>query len=127
MAYKLFLSRAKAGEAVAQHYLGTMHYLGLIEKRNLKKARSWFEKAAKQKLASAQLNLAMVIEQQATEANDFLDSYKWYYAAHENGNQEAEKRLKHLLQHHRIFHNQRVYAQKEMRPYINFKQDDKSE
>lgn len=126
-AYKLFLSRAKAGEASAQNYLGMIYYLGLINKRDVKKASVWFEKAAKQKHSAAQLNYGMVIEQQATEADQYLESYKWYYAAHENGSKEAEKRITHLLEHHRIFHNQRAFAQKQMDPYIDFTNKEKHE
>ena len=121
-ALELFKFRAKSGDAEAQNYLGMIYYLGLTDDRNLNQARSWFEKAAKQKHPAAQLNYGMVIEQQAVEAVDFLESYKWYFAAHANGSKEAEKRIQHLLEHHRIFHNQRTYAQKEMVPYINFDQ-----
>ncbi len=119
-AYELFKPRAKAGEADAQAYLGLMHYLGLVGKRDLQKAGIWFEKAAKQKHPGAQLNYALVIEELAKESKDHIEAYKWYYVAYENGNQEAEKHLKMLVEKQRIFHNQQVYAQKEMEQYIDY-------
>ena len=119
-AFEAFLPLAKEGDAEAQHYIGLIYYLGLIKRRDLSKAEQWFKAAAVQKHASAQLNYAMILEQRAKQDIDFLEAYKWYYAAYENGHPGAEKRIRHLLDIHRIFHNQRVYAQKDMEPYIDY-------
>ena len=73
-AYELFKPRAKAGEADAQAYLGLMHYLGVLDKRDLQKAAIWFEKAAKQKHPGAQLNYGLVIEELADESKDYIEA-----------------------------------------------------
>ena len=124
-ALEVFLPQAKSGDREAQNYLGMIYYMGLVGRRDLEKAEHWFAKAAKLKQPSAQLNYGMLIEQRAKEASEFLESYQWYYAAYENGNPRAERRIQHLLKNHRIFHNQRVFAQKQMQPYIDYSRQQK--
>ena len=42
-----WLPLAEAGDATAQNYIGTHHYLGLGVKRNLRQATQWFEQSAR--------------------------------------------------------------------------------
>ncbi len=121
-AFSLFKPLAEEGDPEAQNYLGMIYYLGLHGHRDAVKAESWFEKAAKQKHASAQLNFGMMIENNATKPLDFVTSYMWYFAAGENGNKKAEKRIQHLVEHHRLFGTQRSYAEKQAVVYINYNQ-----
>ena len=123
-AYKLFLPLPKSGDADAQNYLGIIYYLGLLGHHDRKRALEWYEKAAKQKHASAQLNLGRLIERKADQPGDYMRAYMWYYSAMENGNEDAKKSIRLLLETLKLFPNQVRYAEKEAIQYIRKKAKD---
>lgn len=52
------LKRAEGGDAIAQNLLGTLYQLGSGTASNLETASAWYERAAAQGHAAAQVNLA---------------------------------------------------------------------
>src|SRR5262249_40452283 len=51
---------AKSGQAFAQNQLGLVSAVELEKGRNIRDARSWFERAARRGYAPAQVNLAVI-------------------------------------------------------------------
>lgn len=117
-AYELFLPLAKNGDANAQNHLGIIYYLGLLGEHDMEKAFFWYEKAAVQKHADAQLNLGRMIEANADKPGDYMKAYMWFYASKKNGNLNAEKNITMLLDTLKIFPNQAIYGEKNAIPYI---------
>lgn len=105
-AHSLWLPLAKAGDPVAQNYIGIIHYLGLGRDRDYKVAKQWFEKSAVSGFADAQYNLGVMYENGESVEKDYVIAYKWLYLAKENGNTHAEKRMQGMAEEHKLFPNQ---------------------
>ncbi len=105
-AFALWSPLAKAGDSLAQNYMGIHYYLGLGKKRNYKLAKQWFEKAAGNGFADAQYNLGVMYENGQAVKADYVTAYMWFYLANKNSNRNAAKRMQSMGDDHKLFPNQ---------------------
>jgi TPR repeat protein len=86
---------AELGDAAAQHALGMMFLNGsnTLTQDNAK-AVMWFRMAADQECASSQFNLGLCYAHGDGVPQDFEKATKWWQIAAENGNAQAEERLR---------------------------------
>lgn len=117
-AYAHWLPRAERGEPLAQNYMGIHYYLGLGTRRDLKRAREWYEKAAIQGYPDAQFNLGLMYENGMGVEQDYLAAFKWFVAAYEQGNDNALKHMKRISEEHKLMPNQMTRAHELAKPYI---------
>lgn len=79
-----------------------IYYLGLGQRRDFQKALVWFEKAAKKGFADAQYNLGGMYENGEHVKKDYFKAYMWLFAAYNNGNLDAVKRLTAIASEHKL-------------------------
>ena len=116
--YAIWMTRAGQGDAEAQNYIAIHYYLGLGQRRDFQKALAWFEKAAKKGFADAQYNLGGMYENGEYVKKDYFQAYMWLFAAHNNGNPHAAKRLIAIASEHKLLGNQVTYAEAQGKKYI---------
>jgi TPR repeat protein len=83
---------AEYADADAKYHLGLMYQNGYRVPQDVHKAKDWFENAAKQEDARAQLALAKLLE----EGHD-RSALVWYQRAAEQGNRDAQRALGRLF------------------------------
>jgi len=81
---------AEQGEAVAQHFLGTMYDSGQGVPQDAEAAVKWFRLAAEQGYAKSQLNLGIKYALGEGAAQDDKAAAKWYHRAAEQGSAAAQ-------------------------------------
>jgi TPR repeat protein len=119
--FNLWLPLAIKGDVEAQNYVAIHYYLGLGRKRNFKVAKEWFEKAAQSNYSDAQYNLGVMYENGESIKKDYINAYKWFYLANENGNINAVKRMQAIGEEHKLFPNQINHAIELSRLAVNKK------
>ncbi|HHF4078950.1 TPA: tetratricopeptide repeat protein [Haemophilus influenzae] len=92
-AFKLWLSLAEQGNAIAQFNLGLMYINGQGVKQDDFEAVKWFRKAAEQGYANAQINLGVMYKKGRGVKQDDVEAMKWYRQAAEQGNANAQALL----------------------------------
>jgi len=117
-AYNLWEPLANKGDLTAQNYIGIHHYLGLGTSRNLRLAKTWFEKAAIKGFADAQYNLGVMYENGEFVKQDYVIAYMWFYLANQNGNSNAAKHMEGMAEEHKLFPNQMKHAVELSREYF---------
>ena len=96
-AYQALLQRAQAGDAGAQHDLGTaLAEGGFGLQKDAAQAVQWFRKAAAQGHAAAQLQLARMCRDGIGVPQDKAEAAVWYRKAAEQDDVEAQKALAHM-------------------------------
>ena len=96
-AYQALLQRAQAGDAGAQHDLGTaLAEGGFGLQKDAAQAVQWFRKAAAQGHAAAQLQLARMCRDGTGVPQDKAEAAVWYRKAAEQDDVEAQKALAHM-------------------------------
>ncbi len=89
-----FFILAKNGDAKAQYNVALMYARGEGAQPDMKKATVWYEKAAKQGLASAQYNLAQLYHSLGDKEDHAYEKAKyWYEKAAEQGIMQAYNNL----------------------------------
>ena len=82
-------------------------------------ANKWFKKAALVGFPDAQYNLGVMYENGEFVKQDLITASMWFYAASENGNKNAMKRIHGLLNHDKVFPNQFNHAKTLAEKYIS--------
>ena len=118
VAYKLFRTRAEAGDAQAQNYLGMHYYLGLGVQRDWQQALQWYDKAATQGDPRAQLNYGLMFQNGYGVSPDMVAAFTWYYAAYRQGSKTARYYLDALAADNLLSPIQIDYAKVQAEPYI---------
>ncbi len=77
-ALKIWLPRAKAGDAEAQAYVGEIYEKGLGLMPNYQLAVQWYQKAAQQGNTRAQINLGYLYERGLGVEKDIAKAMQWY-------------------------------------------------
>jgi predicted nucleic acid-binding Zn-ribbon protein len=77
-ALKIWLPKAKEGDAAAQLYVGEIFEKGLGEQTDYQAAAQWYEKAAAQGNFQAQLNLGHLYEKGLGVAQNQETAMRWY-------------------------------------------------
>jgi TPR repeat protein len=85
LAYKEFLSAAKAGHGDSQYNVALMYEKGIGVGKDEKQAVTWYDKAALQGNAAAQYNLAVLYENGRGTEVDFAKANEWYRKASVQG------------------------------------------
>ena len=116
--FSLWQPMAEQGNLEAQNYLGIHYYMGLGIKKDLSKAKYWFEKAAKNGYPDAQYNLGLMYQNGQGVERNILTAYIWFYAAHKQGHENASNHVNYYLADDIIHGNQLEYAHRLARPYI---------
>ena len=78
---KIWLPKAKEGDAEAQNYVGEIFEKGLGVTPDYEAAREWYEKAAMQGYSPAQINLGQLYEKGLGVEADKLAAMNWYRKA----------------------------------------------
>lgn len=89
-AYPVCLEAAKAGDASAQHYVGSMYESGNGVKQDLTEAAVWYHKSATQGDAIAQYALAQMYEKGSGVKQNSVDALAWLRKSAEQGNESAQ-------------------------------------
>jgi uncharacterized protein len=84
---------AESGHAFAENQLGIESALVLGPQRTIRDARKWFEKAARQQFAPAQVNLAVLYLNGWGVEKNYGTALYWLKAAGEKGNARAHTNL----------------------------------
>ncbi len=77
-ALKVWLDRARTGDAQAQHYVGEIHEKGLGVEPDFVEAARWYHKAAEQGHSRSMVNLAYLYEQGLGVPADPAQALHWY-------------------------------------------------
>ena len=85
MAYKEFLTAAKAGHSDSQFNLALMHEHAMGIKKDEKAALSWYGKSAQQGNSNAQYNLGVLYENGRGTKVNFAQANEWYRKASVQG------------------------------------------
>jgi TPR repeat protein len=89
----LILQSAKKGNIEAAYFMGTIYHVD----EKIRKAKEFYEKAAKKDHADAQFSLGYLYENYYEELNvSLMDSVMWYRKAADLGQNQAIRRLKEL-------------------------------
>ena len=96
VAYRLLSDLAAAGDSDAQNLIAVMYENSEGIARDLAKAASWYEKAARQGHAEAQLNLGVLFENGEGVPRSEERAAYWYSKAAENGGLLAQYRRDRL-------------------------------
>ena len=89
-----FYILAKNGDAKAQYNVGLMYANGQGGQKDIRKAMSWYEKAAQQDLASAQYNLATLYQAAGElDPHAYTKAAYWYEKAANSGMMQAFNNL----------------------------------
>lgn len=81
--------QAEQGDAEAQYQLGLRYQGGVGVERNATRAQAWLQKAAEAGHAKAQYALALLLRQQANQADGAM-ALRWQEKAAQQGNREAQ-------------------------------------
>ena len=84
------LPLAEEGDPLAQAALGVMYYHGQGVQQDFKKARKWFQLAAKQKHSQAQFILGLMYAKGDGVKQNDKEASKWYQLAANQGFAEAQ-------------------------------------
>jgi len=87
------LERAEKGGAEDQYTVGLMRLRGDGVTQNYVEAMNWFERAARQNHAGAELNLGLLYKNGRGVLQDFSTAGQWFERAARRGNAEAEYQL----------------------------------
>ena len=85
---------AAQGFAPAQAAMGFFYDEGRGVEQDQKKSLAWYEKAAEQGFTEVQNNLGILRAEGTVQ--DFVEAYKWWALARDNGNQDAKANLEKL-------------------------------
>lgn len=85
LAYKEFLTAAKAGHADSQFNVALMYEQGIGVAKDEKEAVVWYGKSAAKENAAAQYNLGVLYENGRGTAVDFAKANEWYRKASVQG------------------------------------------
>ena len=85
LAYKEFLTAAKAGHADSQFNVALMYEQGIGVGKDEKEAVAWYGKSAAQGDSAAQYNLGVLYENGRGTAVDFAKANEWYRKASVQG------------------------------------------
>lgn len=88
-----FRALAVEGDAVAQHFVGTMHAYGQGVPRDHGEALKWFRMAAENGLAEAQTTLGLHYERGQGVPQDQAEAARWYLLAAGQGETYAQASL----------------------------------
>lgn len=80
-AFQYLLELAEAGNAEAQYELGGFYHWGRITAADFTKARTWYERAAKQGNVDAMLGLAVIYGHGQGVPQDKAASFRWLVLA----------------------------------------------
>jgi hypothetical protein len=86
----------RRGKTLIRYQLGLAHYRGTIVPRDHAVAAKWFERAARDGMASAQYSTGYVHEKGEGVAANPLDAYMWYALAAAQGVTDGAKALERL-------------------------------
>lgn len=89
LAYKEFLTAAKAGHSDSQFNIALMHEHAMGIKKDEKLALSWYEKSAQQGNSNAQYNLGVLFENGRGTKVNFAKANEWYRKASVQGDSWA--------------------------------------
>ncbi len=78
---KIWLPKAKEGDAEAQTYVGEIYEKGLGIEADYAVAATWYRKAAEQNYSRAQINLGYLLESGLGVARDLTQAMNWYRKA----------------------------------------------
>ncbi len=87
------LERAEKGDAEDQYTVGLMRLRGDGVTQNYVEAMNWFERAARQNHAGAELNLGLLYKHGRGVLQDFSTAGQWFERAARRGLPEAEYQL----------------------------------
>ncbi len=87
-ALNVWLSRARGGDAQAQHYVGEIYERGMGTDPDFEEAARWYRKAADQGFTRSMVNLAYFYEQGMGVEQDMAQALDWYRKA--TGSNESE-------------------------------------
>lgn len=80
-ALNVWLARARAGDAQAQHYVGEIYERGMGTDPNFEEAARWYRKAAEQGFSRSMVSLAYFHEQGLGVEQDMNEALNWYRKA----------------------------------------------
>jgi TPR repeat protein len=80
-AFQDLLELAQTGDPAAQYELGGFYHWGMVGPTDFTKARTWYERAAKQGSADAMLGLAVMYGAGQGVPQDKAASYRWLVLA----------------------------------------------
>lgn len=80
-ALNVWMSRARGGDAQAQHYVGEIYERGMGTDPNFEEAARWYRKAAEQGFSRSMVNLAYFYEQGLGVEQDMNKALDWYRKA----------------------------------------------
>ena len=94
-----YLKAARNGLGSAQYLMATMFRFGLFESEvDMQKAIEWYQRAAQQNVAAAQLALGKLVMRGKHVKQDDAAALQWLMLAHANGSQGAEAYIQQLMQ-----------------------------
>lgn len=90
-------TRASRGEQDAQFMIGNLYFTGAVEfEQNREWGVQWYLRAANQGYAKAQFTLGYCYEFGEGVPQDQAEALFWYYAAYNNGDENAKERIEDL-------------------------------
>jgi TPR repeat protein len=89
-AFQYLLELAKAGDPVAHYELGGFYHWGKVSSADFTKARTWYERAARQGNVDAMLGLAVIYGHGQGVPQDKAASYRWLVLASSQHNLPPE-------------------------------------
>lgn len=85
---------AETGDRYAQFLMGALHEDGAYGmQKSYREAARWYRRAAKQRYAKAQYNLALLYEDGKGVSQDYRTASNWYQQAVQGGSAEAKNNL----------------------------------
>ena len=90
---------AEQGDAVAQHYLGTMYRTGQGVVQDYTEAVRWYQSAAEEGYVDAQLRLGAMYYRGDEIMRDYREAARWYRLAAEQGSAAGQHRLGRMYLH----------------------------
>ena len=94
-----FMKAARNGLGSAQYLMATMFRFGLFESEvEMDQAIDWYQRAAKQNVAAAQLALGKLAMRGKHVKQDDSAALQWLMLAHANGSQGADAYIQQLMQ-----------------------------
>lgn len=94
-----YLKAARTGLGSAQYLVATMFRFGLFESEvDMNQAIEWYQRAANQNVAAAQLALGKLAMRGKHVKQDDFAALQWLMLAHANGSQGAETYIHQLMQ-----------------------------
>lgn len=115
-AFRWYMKAANKGLAPAENRIGVMYGHGEGVKKDLRKSLEYYMLAAEHGNKYAMANLGYMYAYGLKR--NYPKSYMYYYAASLAGNDEAEEKLKELIQRKRLTNSQREISENEARNFI---------